>query len=85
VTSRPAVTLLRSSLGDATAPSGLAVGAAADLCIFAAEGSWTVEPGKLSSRGRHTPFAGHELPGRVRWTLVAGRVAFEDRSSRAAR
>jgi dihydroorotase len=81
VTSRPAATLVRSSLGDVEAPRGLAVGAPADLCVFDAAVLWTVEPGRLSSRSRHTPFAGHELRGRVRWTLVAGRVAFEDRGS----
>ncbi|MDQ2928092.1 MAG: dihydroorotase, partial [Pseudomonadota bacterium] len=85
VTSRPAAALLRSSLGSVAAPSGLAVGAAADLCIFDADASWTVKPAGLCSRSRHTPFAGHDLPGRVRWTLVAGRIAFEDPATDAPR
>jgi dihydroorotase len=40
-----------------------------------------VEPGALKSQGKHTPFAmrttGMALPGRVRWTLVAGTPAYE--------
>ena len=32
---------------------------------------------KLASQGKHTPFSGYELPGRVRMTLVGGQVAFE--------
>ena len=33
----------------------------------------------LRSQGRHTPFSGYELPGRVRCTLVGGQVAYEAR------
>ena len=36
-----------------------------------------MEPGRLRSQGRHTPFAGYELPGRVRCTIVGGIVAYE--------
>ena len=44
---------------------------------FDAGASWRVEPPALRSQGRHTPFEGHELPARVRATLVGGQVAFE--------
>jgi dihydroorotase len=53
------------------------VGGQADLCVFDASASWQVEPAALRSQGRHTPFEGHELPVRVRATLVGGQVAFE--------
>jgi dihydroorotase len=79
VTSRPAAVLLRSRLGDSAAPCGLAPGAPADLCVFEPASAWTVEPAALVSCSRHTPFAGHELRGQVRCTLVAGRVAHERR------
>ena len=39
--------------------------------------SWTVDGTTLASRSQHTPFARHEMPGRVRCTLVAGRVAYD--------
>ena len=53
------------------------VGGQADLCIFDASASRQVDPSALRSQGRHTPFEGHELPARVRATLVGGQVAFE--------
>jgi dihydroorotase len=55
----------------------LAVGHAADVCIFDPRAFWTVEPAALRSQGRNTPFAGIEVPGRVRCTLVGGQVVFE--------
>jgi dihydroorotase len=76
VTSRPAAVLARSS-GKAVAARGLAEGAPADLCMFAADESWTVDGTTLASRSHHTPFARHELPGRVHCTLVAGAVAYD--------
>ncbi len=51
-------------------------GAPADLCLFDPERRWTVRPEGLRSRGRHTPFAGWELPGVVMLTLLEGRVAY---------
>ncbi len=55
----------------------LSVGGQADLCIFDPAGSWRVEPSRLRSQGKHTPFEGHELPVRVRATIVAGQVAYQ--------
>ena len=83
VTSRPAAVLARSSLAKLDTPQGLAVGAPADLCVFDPGRSWQLDTALLSSRSRHTPFAGNELFGRVRWTLVAGRVAHEGRGADA--
>ncbi|MBV8660466.1 MAG: dihydroorotase [Burkholderiales bacterium] len=56
----------------------LAEGAAADICIFDAKAAWRVTPEKLRSQGKHTPFAGMELRGRVRYTLVDGRIAHQE-------
>ena len=77
VTSRPCAVLARSSRSATDAPSGLAVGAPADLCVFDPAVSWQLDSSRLLSRSRHTPFEGSELLGRVRWTLVAGRVAHD--------
>jgi dihydroorotase len=52
-------------------------GGVADLCLFDPAAHWTVAAEALRSQGKHTPFLGYELPGRVRATLVAGAVAFE--------
>lgn len=55
----------------------LAVGAVADLCLFDPGAWWRVEPAALRSQGKNTPFTGYELAGRVKATLVAGRIVFE--------
>ena len=49
----------------------------ADICIFDPAARWSVEPAKLKSQGRNTPFAGYELKGRVRYTLVGGHLVYE--------
>ena len=62
-----------------TTPSGagrLEVGRMADLCIFDPAAAWTVSAQNLRSQGKHSPFGGHELPGRVRCTVVGGHVAY---------
>lgn len=56
----------------------LDVGAAADLCIFDPDATWTVAADTLRSQGKNTPFLGQTLTGRVRHTLVGGRPAFAD-------
>lgn len=61
-------------------PAGrIAVGATADLCVFDPATHWFVEPRALKSQGHNTPFLGYELPARVSATIVAGRVAYEQR------
>lgn len=57
--------------------ASLAVDAPADLCLFDPQAWWKVERGALRSQGKHTPFLGIEVPGRVRFTLVAGHVVHE--------
>ena len=77
VTSEPA-RVLGDSLGSLRASAGqLVVGGVADLCVFDPAAEWTVQPQALISQGRHTPFAGYELPGRVRHTFVNGQLAFQ--------
>lgn len=59
-------------------PAGtLAPGVGADICIFDPKLHWKVEPARLKSQGKNTPFAGYEVPGRVRYTLVGGHIVFE--------
>ncbi len=81
VTAEP-VRVLGSALGSLSASAGrLVEGGVADVCVFDAGASWAVTPERLTSQGKHTPFAfessGFELPARVRCTLVAGHIAYE--------
>jgi dihydroorotase len=52
-------------------------GAPADLVLFDPDASWRVTPAALRSQGRNTPFLGYELTGRVRQTIVAGKVVWQ--------
>ena len=77
VTSGPA-RVLGASLGKRQDRVGrLVAGGVADLCLFDPQAAWTVAPAALRSQGKHTPFSGYELPGRVRCTIVGGQVAFQ--------
>jgi dihydroorotase len=72
------VAVLGDALGSLAASAGrLVEGGMADVCVFALDERWPVTPGALRSQGKHTPFEGYEVPGRVKYTLVAGNVAFE--------
>lgn len=46
--------------------------------MFDPQAHWQVEPAALRSQGKLTPFAGLELTGRVRTTLVGGHLAHAD-------
>lgn len=54
----------------------LAIGAAADLCIFDPAANWTLTPEALKSRGKNSPWLGYQMSGKVRHTLVDGRLVF---------
>jgi dihydroorotase len=70
--------VLGASLGTLQASVGqLVEGGVADLCIFDPMAEWAVQPDALRSQGKHTPFSGYEVPGKVRWTIVGGQVAWE--------
>jgi dihydroorotase len=82
ITSEP-VRVLGSAIGTLSASAGrLVEGGVADICVFDPHARWQVSDSTLVSQGKHTPFAfatsGFEMPGRVRATLVAGSVAYEN-------
>ncbi|MGB2730290.1 MAG: dihydroorotase [Methylovirgula sp.] len=59
-------------------PQGrLAVGAPADLIRFDPDEPYVVDPMKLHSRCKNTPFDEAKMQGRVKLTLVAGQVVWE--------
>ncbi|MDR2508113.1 MAG: dihydroorotase [Candidatus Accumulibacter sp.] len=55
----------------------LAVGHTADICIFDPSEIWRVSTKTLRSDGKNTPFLDASLTGRVKTTLVDGRIVFE--------
>jgi dihydroorotase len=50
----------------------VAVGRPANLCVIDPATTWRVDPARLASRARNTPYAGREVRGRVRHTLLWG-------------
>ena len=71
VTQRPAL-ILGLNAGH------LSVGAIADICVFDPEAFWRVEPTALKSQGKNTPYTGMEIKGKVRYTLVDGKLVYQD-------
>ncbi len=70
--------VLGGSLGTLQASAGRLVrGGVADVCVFDPSADWTVAPEALRSQGKHTPFSGHQLSARVRWTVVGGQIAYD--------
>jgi dihydroorotase len=56
-------------------PGGsLAVGGPGDVTIIDPKRRWQVDPAKLASKSRNTPFAGWEMVGQVVATIAGGRV-----------
>jgi dihydroorotase len=60
-------------------PAGtLAPGAPADLCLFDPAEKWRYDARAGFSKSNNSPWTGRELTGRVRTTVVDGRIVFAD-------
>ena len=55
----------------------LAVGADADVVIVDQHEQWEVDPSKFKSKSRNPPYVGWKVKGRVKKTIVGGRIVFE--------
>jgi dihydroorotase len=60
----------------------VAEGRPANLVVIDPEATWVVEPERLASRSRNTPFAGRRLRGRVRHTVLRGEPVVIDAEAR---
>lgn len=56
----------------------LSLGSDADITIFDPEEAWTIDPEQFASKARNTPFAGREVKGKVKYTIVGGNVIYQD-------
>ena len=64
-------------------PKGrLSLGGEADFTIFDLNQEWTVDPERFASKGRNTPFAGKRLKGKVKYTIVGGKIVYQDEGGR---
>ena len=58
-------------------PKGrMSLGVDGDLTIFDPNEEWTVDPERFASKARNTPFGGWKVKGRVKYTIVKGRVIY---------
>ena len=55
----------------------LAVGASADICLFNPDEKWTYDAKAGFSKSSNSPWHGQTLRGRVKTTIVDGRVVFD--------
>lgn len=74
--------VMGGALGTLQASVGrIAHGGMADLCLYDPRSEWQIKESALLSQGKFTPFAGWPVQGRVHTTLVAGELAYADRSA----
>ncbi len=52
-------------------------GAEADITVFDPGCRWIVDPAKMLTKGRNTPYAGMTLSGRATCTVVGGRIVHQ--------
>ena len=69
--------LLSARGGEVLVTAAVGLSAAADILLFDPEEVWTVDPDRLHSKSRNTPFKGMKLTGRVRVTLLGGRIVWQ--------
>jgi dihydroorotase len=58
-------------------PPGLHPGGRADLVMIDPKAQWTIDPAKLKTKSRNTPFSGRTVTGRVALTMCEGRIVHE--------
>ena len=56
----------------------VAEGRPANLCVIDPEAHWVVEPARMASLSRNTPYGGRKLTGRVRHTMLRGELVVID-------
>ena len=55
----------------------LAAGAVADICLFDPDEEWTYDASAGFSKSSNSPWSGETLRGRVKTTIVAGKVVYD--------
>jgi dihydroorotase len=59
-------------------PARIREGARADLVLVEPNARWTIDPARLRTKSRNTPFAGRTVEGRVAMTLCDGVVVYDE-------
>ena len=56
----------------------LSIGASADLCIFDENEDWQLLEDSIHSHGKNTPFLGWNFQGKVKHSIIDGKLLFSD-------
>lgn len=56
----------------------IGIGDIAHLCVVDLDALWQVDPSKMASKSRNTPFVGRQLRGMVRSTMYRGQITVLD-------
>ena len=67
-------------------PAGtLSVGAAADVCLFDPNERWVYDAKAGFSKSSNSPWHGEELRGRIKTTIVDGKIVYDGKTVQARR
>ena len=56
----------------------LEVGKTADVTIIDPNEEWVIDPNRFVSKGKNTPFGGKKVSGKVKYTILNGKVVYHD-------
>ncbi len=54
------------------------IGSDADFSVVDLDKEWTVEPSKLESKGKYSPFAGNKFKGKIYMTIIRGEIVYRE-------
>ncbi len=54
------------------------IGSDADFSVVDLDKEWTVEPSRLESKGKYSPFSGKTLKGKIYMTIVRGEIVYRE-------
>lgn len=60
-----------------TDKGSISKGMIADIVVFDPRTEYVIDPQEFASKGKNTPFAGWSVKGKVKYTLVNGKVVYE--------
>jgi len=54
------------------------IGSDADFSVVDLDKEWTVEPSRLESKGKYSPFSGKKLKGKIYMTIIRGGIVYRE-------
>ena len=54
------------------------IGSDADFSVVDLNKEWTVEPSRLESKGKYSPFTGNRLKGKIYMTIIRGEIVYKE-------